>query len=122
MTIPIYTASKTKHAWLWQSIRELGVNVISTWIDEAGVGETNDFMSLWLRCIAEASTCEVLLAYRASEDEILKGAFIEIGAALAMGRKVFLVGPFQESFVDHPAVHRFDSLHAALREVRRLSE
>ena len=87
----IYIASKTRHADRWKALRAAGEPIISTWIDEAGPGESSDLNDLWARCIREASSCEVLIAYREPED-ILKGAWIEIGAALAVGIPVVGVG------------------------------
>lgn len=102
----IYTASKTVHAAKWKQWRSEGLPVISTWIDEAGAGETSDFSDLWTRCISEASSAEILVAYR-EEGEVLKGAFIEIGAALQSGTPVICVGDFSGmSFLHHPLVEQ----------------
>lgn len=78
----IYLASKTKHAPRWCELREQGWNIISTWIDEAGEGETSDFHDLWKRCITEASRCDHFILYR-EPGEVLKGAWVELGAALS---------------------------------------
>jgi len=58
----IYIASKTKHPLMWRGLRQ-AMNIISTWIDEAGEGETADFSDLWHRCINEATTADALIAY-----------------------------------------------------------
>jgi hypothetical protein len=111
----IYVASKTKHAVQWRMLRQLGYNVVSTWIDEAGPGETTDRADLWLRCIAEASTCDLLILYR-EDGETLKGAYIEMGAALAHNIQVMFVG-FKEptfSFLDHPLVTCHQTVGEAL--------
>ena len=111
----IYAASKTVHAPMWKRHRNLGAPIISTWLDEAGVGETADFADLWRRCISEASSCEALIAYR-EPGEILKGAFIEIGAALANDRKVYCVGDFEGmSFINHPLVTVAPDVATAIR-------
>lgn len=108
----IYVASKTKHAHIWKSFRKKGFPIISTWIDEAGPGETNDLSDLWIRCIQEASKCDILIAYIEDGDE-LKGALVEIGAALGNRVPVFAVGKFPGSFINHPLVSCFDSLDDA---------
>ena len=125
MTIPdiaafverkIYTASKTQHADKWKALRARGFPIISTWIDEAGVGETQSFSDLWTRCILEAKSCDLLLCYR-EPGEVLKGAFIEVGAALASGKPVAVVGDFDGmSFLHHPLVSVYPSIDAALGE------
>ena len=87
----IYVASKTAHARMWQHHRAIGVPIISTWIDEAGPGETTDWVDLWRRSIAEAGSAAALVLYRVG-DEVLKGAWAELGAALASGVPVFACG------------------------------
>ncbi len=88
----IYIASKTQHAQRWRFLRDaVGYPIISTWIDEAGEGETSDWSDLWERCVREASTATALIVYR-EPDEVLKGGWIEVGAALAAGVPVFAVG------------------------------
>lgn len=96
----IYIASRTRHAPKWRELRETGWPICSTWIDEAGEGETSDFADLWTRCVAEASSCDALILFREA-DEPLNGALVEAGAALAHGRPVLGVGTFK-SFSHHP--------------------
>ncbi|MHA6684444.1 hypothetical protein [Mesorhizobium sp. A556] len=114
MTGSIYTASKTAHASKWRELRAAGLPINSTWIDEAGEGETKCFESLWSRCISEASKATAVLLYR-EPGEVLKGAFIEAGAALACGVPVHAVGCEEFSFVNHSLVTQHDNLIAALR-------
>lgn len=113
MSQSIYTASKTAHAHKWRELRDAGWPVISTWIDEAGVGETASFEDLWTRCIGEAASADAVLLYR-EPGEVLKGAFIEAGAALASGKPVHVVGCAEFSFVSHPLVVQHPNLETAL--------
>lgn len=103
----VYTASKSCHGPRWQEFRsawaDLGVRVASTWIDESGEGETADFSDLWRRCIDEASTADLLVCYH-EDGEVWKGAFIEIGAALACGKPVYVIGRPPGSWIHHPLV------------------
>jgi hypothetical protein len=88
----IYIASKTKHADKWIKLRSEGVDIISTWIDEAGEGQSEDMADLCKRCVDECLSCDYLIIYR-EPDDYLRGAFIEMGIALS--RKtipVLLVG------------------------------
>lgn len=117
MSDRIYIASKTKHARVWKSLRASGIPIISTWIDEAGPGETEDFGDLWERCINEAKTATALLAYRESPEDILKGAFVEIGAALASGVPVFAVGLGGLSFMNHRLVTECKDVADALCQI-----
>jgi hypothetical protein len=112
----IYVCSKTKHAEKWRNLRASGVAIISTWIDEAGPGETKSFSDLWRRCINEVRWSNFLLAYAEPGDE-LKGGLIEIGAALAAGRPVILVGDFPQMKTAkyHPLVMVASSVEDAVK-------
>jgi hypothetical protein len=88
----LYIASKTKYAQDWITLRNSGWPIISTWIDEAGPGETNDFRDLWVRCISEARQATGLLVCGETVD-LLKGALVEVGAALGNGVPVVMVAP-----------------------------
>ena len=112
----VYIASKTKHAALWRSLRKT-MGFISTWIDEAGEGETSDFADLWRRCIEEARTADALVAYHEPGD-VWKGAFVEIGAALAAGVPVYVIGDPPGSWPNHPLVTRCASLAIAHQVMR----
>lgn len=111
-----YFASKTKHAAKWRELRARGVPVVSTWIDEAGQGETKSFEDLWRRCISEASSARVVILY-VERDEVLKGAFIEAGAALASGVPVIVCGypPDGWSWLDHHLVSVVMTVEHALK-------
>jgi len=112
----VYIASKTKHAEHWRGWRSRGLPVISTWIDEAGPGESADLSNLWQRCISEASNCELLVCYR-EDGDVLKGAFIELGAALANGRDVWAFGLRGYTIANHPGIRHFDSLTGMMGEL-----
>lgn len=124
--IKVYTASQTKHAELWRSIRRQYqedaeppglIEFTAAWIDEAGPGETASMEFLWIGCIAQASLADWLIAFHAPGDE-WKGAFVEIGAALAHSVPVLLVGNPPGSWVEHPYVVRKDSIADAIRWIR----
>lgn len=117
----IYIASKTKHAERWRQIASVHP-VSSTWIYEAGQGETNDFDDLWWRCLREASTSKALVVYR-EPGEVLKGAWVEVGAALAHGVPVHAVGLDEFTIakyrgITHHATMK-DAMRAALKEPAR---
>jgi len=108
----IYVASKTRHAHFWQDLRGAGAPIISTWIDEAGEGESADLHDLWDRCISESKDCDVLIVYREPQD-VLKGAWVEIGAALAAGRPVYAVGLDGFTISNYRGITHFPTLAAA---------
>lgn len=119
--IRMYVASKSCHGPRWQEGRiawaELGVEVVSTWIDESGPGETGDMTDLWMRCIDEARSCHLLVAYHEPGEE-WKGAFVEIGAALAADRWVYVIGRPPGSWINHPRVTICSDVDDAIEDYR----
>jgi hypothetical protein len=110
----IYVASKTRHAHMWKQMRADGHLIVSSWIDEAGHGDTLDWADLWRRCVREVSSADICLVYRQG-DELLKGALIEMGVAFAKDKRVFFVGnPGGIDAVNHPLVTVFNSLESAI--------
>jgi hypothetical protein len=59
--------------------------------------------------------------FYAGEDERQCGALLECGAALAAGKRVFVVSPYQWTFANHERCRRFDSLEAAVRVLAPIS-
>lgn len=93
MNPKIYIASKTRHADKWIELRNQGVNIISTWIDEAGPDASPDMPDLCKRCVDECLLCDAIIVY-SEEGDYLKGAFIEMGVVLSRSLvPVYLVGP-----------------------------
>jgi hypothetical protein len=112
----IYVASRTIHASKWLQLREEGVPIVSTWIDEAGVGQSRSLSDLAKRCIDEAASCTHFILY-CERGELLKGALLECGAALANNRPVYCIGhcsSISRVFENHPCWHSCDSLEDAL--------
>lgn len=79
----IYVASRVARASMWRDLRAAGVPIISTWIDEAGEGETDDFAKLWERIDTEIRQCDYFWFYGDRDDAPWKGALVEVGMALA---------------------------------------
>lgn len=134
MTMGFYVASRSSKAPLWLEMRERGLPIISSWIDEAGEGDTADFGELWARIEGEIRDCDALIFYAEDESDFpFKGALVEVGMALAFGKRVFAsVGstPLSGrtlrpvgSWVRHPRVTLWPTLgiavQAALEGVRR---
>ena len=99
---------------------------MSTWIDDAWMGVTIDHAELWVRSIREAISADVCLLY-VEDGEILKGALVELGAAIAAGRRAIWVGPTSieepgrgrriHTVTNHPAVTPVRDLEAALERL-----
>lgn len=122
--VTIYTASKPRHAATWRAMRAEGFRIIATWIDYADGGAVVDWQRLWLDCVSEAAQANVTLVYIEHGDE-LRGAYIEMGVAIANNRRVFFVNPDNVRISDathHPLVTTFDSLAAAKAALTNLSK
>jgi hypothetical protein len=114
----VYVASKAKHAAWWQALRSAGLDIVATWIDwphnhDRTEPSAADWSDHWQKCIQQASSCDVFLLH-AMEDEVQRGALVELGAALATGRKVFIVSPYDWSWNNHPNVAVFKTLSDAV--------
>jgi hypothetical protein len=122
-SVKVYTASKVKHAHLWLGLREQGLQVVATWIDEAGEGQTTSYQELAERCVQEVKTADLVLLY-CEPEELLKGALVEAGAALAFGKPVLCVGDcpsISRVFRSHPLWIALPTMDAALEEIRKRS-
>lgn len=91
----VYVASRASipaRPKMWRAFRDIvGWRISSTWIDEAGEGETLDFTSLWHRIENEIRISDGLILYAENEDFPLKGAFVEVGMAIGMQKPVAVV-------------------------------
>ena len=112
-----YVASKVSHAEMWRRVAlETEIRIVSTWINEAGEGQTADYSELAQRCISEISSASAFILY-CELGEVLKGAMIEAGVALAMGVPVYCVGTcdsLSRVFSAHPFWHTSASINAAI--------
>lgn len=90
----LYVASRAsipQRGAMWRDMRAHGANIITSWIDESGVGETNDCSELWVRILKEINSCDRLVLYVKDEDFPIKGALIECGIALALNKEIHIV-------------------------------
>ena len=77
---------------MWRKMRDgAGAPIISTWIDEAGEGETASFAELWERIEREVKSSTRLVFFATEGDPPFKGAFVEVGMALAASVPVVAV-------------------------------
>lgn len=123
----IYVASRAsvpERGIMWRAFRDQGCPIISSWIDEDGDGQTESFADLWTRIVAEVSKATRLVLYAETGDFPLKGALIEIGAALGLGIPVIVCLPGVDvaerscrpigSWINHPLVIRCDDIGEAM--------
>lgn len=116
--IRLYTASKLRHATMWQQLRSnwREIQFISRWIDLVGkCPDTQEFAEVfWIQDLQDVRCSDVVLVY-GSYDDNLRGALIEAGAALALGIFVIVVGNCQDygTWKYHPHVLRAEDFNHA---------
>lgn len=127
----IYVASRASipaRSEMWRALRAQGCPIVSTWIDEAGEGQTASFPELWERIEREIDACVSLVLYVEPDDFPLKGALIEVGMALGRGKPVAVVlgrglvlAPRSSrplgSWVAHPLCSLHDTIEGALQHI-----
>lgn len=128
----VYVASRAtvpERSAMWRKFRDAGIPITSTWIDEAGPGETENFEELWLRIFGEIRASRYLVLYAEPDDFPLKGALIEAGIAIGLGKPVIVCLPGVKlearsqrpigSWINYHGVHRNDDVLSALRGVMK---
>lgn len=125
-------ASLPERPAMWKGLRASGWRISSTWIDEAGEDDTDDFADLWQRIEGEIRASDGLILYAEKQDLPLKGALIEVGMALGMRKPVAVVlggPPFLEprslrpigSWLHHGRCDVFSDVHLARDWINRLT-
>lgn len=115
----VYTASKLKHAKMWRGLREERPDIAFTarWPDIEGKVEDSaeNAVAFWTHDIADVRRADAVLVY-AEADEHLRGALIEAGVALGLGKQVVVVGdhPDYGTWQHHPLVQRARDIGHAL--------
>ena len=84
-----YVASKTKYVELWKDLRDEGLPIISTWIDEAGQEETKCQKESFAKFSTEIQDCSLFILFAMDED-IMKGSYIELGIAMSHNKPVII--------------------------------
>ena len=105
----IYIASKAAYRPRWREFQDKGYDIVSSWIhtddrytdDPTGL----DYAKLWQTCENDVRKCDVLVIYSQREDH-LKGALVELGIALGLGKEIIACGDLTDkgSWMHHPRV------------------
>jgi hypothetical protein len=120
--IRVYTASKLGHSRRWIDLRSSWQDVTFTarWPDmHATTGPpTPERARLhWLEDEEDVRSADVVLVY-AEEGEHLRGALVEAGMGIALGKTIIVVGEHPDfgTWQHHPKVFRASDLeHARVR-------
>lgn len=101
----IYTASKTKYADRWLRLRARGWPITCSWLTRFDPYDYAHLPDVAEQCVREASEADAVILYAAPGDE-LRGAFMEVGAALASGVLVWFVNTGRWNDTDLPDLLR----------------
>jgi len=122
--IRIYPASGTHHAAMWREARHKwpGVIVGARWVDYVldGVEETEtNARSFWRDDHADVKAADALIVFAAPGDR-LRGALVEAGMAIALGKPVYVVGVSDDfgTWQFHPSVVRVPDIASAVRDMQ----
>jgi hypothetical protein len=124
--IRVYTASKLHHRQRWISIRSQwpGVTFTARWPDLERDGPPSDEEARinWLNDEADVRSADVVLVY-AEQGEHLRGALIEAGIGIALGKTVLVVGDHPDfgTWQHHPKVTHAADLDDARARLAELS-
>jgi nucleoside 2-deoxyribosyltransferase len=112
----VYVASNIRFIDFWQKLRDSGVNISSTWIDHAPDREDKEAISrLWVNCFEEIRHSDMVMV-KAEKEDRFKGVLVEIGAALVLGKPVYLIGENNEmgDIYHHPIFYKVSSPEEAM--------
>lgn len=121
----VYIASKMHHAEQWRELyKRADIHLVSRWpfLEPFVEPEAANAQFFWQDDMADVRACHVLFVY-ALEGEHLRGALVEAGAALALGKLVIVIGaphPDYGTWMHHPNVKAVDTIDAAIDLVRTL--
>ena len=129
--IKIYTASNLSNGPLWRQLRNdwPEIEIVARWPflhinDDGSPGWPSDCAAhgsvFWQHDHDDVAACDVVLVY-AQGDKPLRGALVEAGMGIALGKIVVVVGNYTSysTWQYHPAVKRVASLEDA-RSLLRL--
>lgn len=123
--IRIYIASKMEHAERWRELyAELpDIHICSRWpfLEPFIEPSKENARKFWQTDEDDIYNCNALIVY-AEEGEKLRGALVEAGMALGIGRPVIVVGDHPDfgTWVFHPNVSRVATLADAVKKARQL--
>jgi hypothetical protein len=117
----VYPAGKTKRIAWFLALQAAGVPFLASWLTWPFNGASADTPTQedWAKhsstCLREAAEADVVLLVAFEDDRLHFGALVEAGAALAAGKRVFLVSPHEWPFIrHHPRCRSFATLADAI--------
>lgn len=124
----IYVASKVHHAPLWirkrESWRSVGINIVSTWIDQMEVYEEGlssvQLSASWIENVNDLRRSDIVVVFRVPSDHPLRGSLVEAGMGLALNKPIIICSSDIRRETDfgtwqtHPLVHMASTLDGVL--------
>lgn len=117
--IKVYTASKLHHAEMCRTLQMDGVEFTARWprLHVGTVPDSPKYAKIfWIHDEQDVRASDVVLVYAEKSDR-LRGALVEAGMAIALGKDVIVVGEHPDfgTWQYHPQVHKArDMKQAAL--------
>lgn len=118
--IKVYTASKLSEAPLWHKLRDEWPEImfIARWpfLHVGTIPDTPTFAKVfWEQDLKDVKAADVVMVYARAETDKLKGALVEAGAGLALGKQIVIVGshPDYGTWQFHRDCHRVKDLEEA---------
>lgn len=111
----VHIVSQSKHAAMLRDLRAREDNIISTWIDKPSEMTEMDKMKLSKAGIEEAMRADYTIVY-CEPGDVLKFALVQMGAAIAAGKKVIIVGNCDSIT---PAVKLHPSCYCVIENIQR---
>jgi hypothetical protein len=118
----VYIASKLAHAERWRKVRDAWAPdhlITSRWIDMTHTFSMSDdadqMRACWEGNVQDVKAADVVMVY-GRPGEMLRGALVEAGIGIGLGKLVLLVGECEQfgTWRHHPSVtHLPDHLWAA---------
>ena len=103
---------------LQEALREMGhtITIDWTWHEKDDTGFPSQYA---VEDIIGASVCDIYIGVFKTR-HFYRGALVEMGAALASGKRVYILGHAIDSciFVGHPLVKQFDTTKDLLSELQ----
>lgn len=124
----VYTASRMLHASLWLAQRQANFDIefSARWIDQTKSFDDAAFSDEvkrqgWIQDEEDIRRAEYLVCY-GQPKETLRGALVEAGMAMALGKKILCVGGSHSfgTWCKHPTIWQYtDSLESAWTCIRQ---
>ncbi len=122
--VRVYTASKLQHAELWLELHKTcpEIHFTARWPFVVGkIPDAPEFArKFWQDDHADVARADVVLVYAAGPEEHLRGALVEAGIGIALGKHIVVVGKHQDygTWQFHPQVSQYDTIEDALGSIK----